>query len=73
MKNIDIRWQELIEAMDDIKNNAYLQALGKSNPVNAYRDDIYRAFVDMQTEIYEGIVKNLMLILASKKNGNNIS
>ena len=67
LKNTDIRWKEQIELMDEIKSGVYLQALGHGNPVLSYKEEVHTSFMEMQKNICEGIIKNMMLILAAKR------
>jgi preprotein translocase subunit SecA len=67
LKNIDMRWQVQMETMDEIKQGAYLKAFGQVDPVRAYKEGVYESFTDMQIAIYEGVIKNFMLILNAKR------
>ena len=67
LKNIDMRWQTQMETMDEIKQGAYLKAFGQVDPVRAYKEGVYESFMDMQFSIYEGVIKNCMLILNAKR------
>ena len=67
LKNIDMRWQIQMETMDEIKQGVYLKALGQTDPVRAYKEQVYESFMEMQLAIYEGVIKNFALILTAKR------
>ena len=67
LRNIDMRWQLQMETMDDIKQGAYLKAFAQTDPVRAYKEGVYESFMDMQFAIYEGVIKNFMIILNARR------
>ena len=62
-----MRWQIQMETMDEIKQGVYLKALGQTDPVRAYKEQVYESFMEMQLAIYEGVIKNFALILTAKR------
>ena len=73
LRNIDMRWQLQMETMDEIKNGVYLKALGQVDPVRAYKEGVYESFMDMQFSIYEGIIKNFMIVLNARRKLENLA
>ena len=67
LRNIDINWKAQMESMDAIKEAAFLQAYGQVDPVRAYRTMVSESFIDMQVNTYEGIIRNMMMVLSAKR------
>lgn len=67
LKNIDMNWKVQMENMDDIKDAAFLQAYGQVDPIRAYRSMVSESFIDMQLNTYEGVIRNMMLVLSAKR------
>ncbi len=60
LRNVDKKWIEQLEAMDDLKGGVMLNAYASRNPLNEYRiqgADLFDAMVD---DIREGTVRDVL-------------
>ena len=57
IENVDMRWMDHIDAMDQLKRSAGLKAYGQKDPVLAFREEGSDMFEDMITNIREGTVQ----------------
>lgn len=57
IENVDIRWMDHIDAMDQLKRSAGLKAYGQQDPVLAFREEGSDMFDEMITNIREGTVQ----------------
>ena len=62
LENVDIRWMEHIDAMDQLKSGIGLRAYGQQNPVIAFRQISFDMFDEMTANILDGTV---MMILTA--------
>ena len=60
LRNVDRRWMDHIDAMDDLKNEIGLQAYAQRNPINEYRITGANMFDSMVAEIREGTVRMIL-------------
>lgn len=57
IENVDIRWMDHIDAMEELKRSVGLKAYGQRDPVIAFREEGYDMFDEMITNIREGTVQ----------------
>lgn len=58
--NVDMRWMDHIDAMDQLKRGIGLRAYAQQDPIVAFRQESYDMFDEMTTEIREGTVQMLL-------------
>ena len=56
LRNVDIRWMEHIDTMDQLKRSMYLMSYGQKDPVIIFRDQSLDMFEEMTNGIREGTV-----------------
>ena len=56
LRNVDIRWMEHIDAMDQLKRSMNLMGYGQKDPVLVFRDEGLDMFEEMTNGIREGTV-----------------
>ena len=56
LRNVDIRWMEHIDAMDQLKRSMGLMGYGQKDPVIVFRDEGLDMFEEMTNGIREGTV-----------------
>ena len=57
IENVDMRWMDHIDAMEQLKRSAGLKAYGQKDPVLAFREEGSDMFDEMITNIREGTVQ----------------
>ena len=57
IENVDMRWMDHIDAMEELKRSAGLKAYGQKDPVIAFREEGSDMFEDMIMNIREGTVQ----------------
>ena len=57
IENVDMRWMDHIDAMDQLKRGVSLKAYGQQDPVIAFRNEGSDMFDEMITNIREGTVQ----------------
>ena len=57
IENVDMRWMDHIDAMDQLKRSANLRAYGQQDPILAFRQEGSDMFDEMITNIREGTVQ----------------
>ena len=62
LKNVDTKWVDHIDAMDELKKGIYLRAYGQQDPVVAYRVEGFDMFDEMISSIREDTVKMLLTV-----------
>jgi len=67
LRNVDRRWMDHIDAMDDLKNEIGLQAYAQRNPINEYRITGADMFDSMVSEIREGTVRMILSAIPREK------
>ena len=67
LRNVDKRWMDHIDSMDNLKNEIGLQAYAQRNPVNEYRIAGAEMFDEMIAEIREGTVRMILSVLPREK------
>lgn len=67
LRNVDTKWIDHIDAMDQLKQGIGLRALGNEDPVRAYQVEGYDMFEEMTESIQEDTVKMLMRVKPQEK------
>ena len=62
LKNVDSKWMEHIDAMDELKNGIRLRAYGQKDPVIEYRSEGFDMFDQMILEIRQSTAKMMLTI-----------
>jgi len=62
LRNVDTKWMDHIDAMDQLKQGIGLRAIGNEDPVRAYQVEGYEMFEEMTSSISEDTVKMLMRV-----------
>ncbi|MDD6012969.1 MAG: preprotein translocase subunit SecA [Oscillospiraceae bacterium] len=60
LKNVDLKWMDYIDAMDELKQSVGLLAYGQKDPVVAFRQMSYDMFDEMTGAIREDTVKIIL-------------
>lgn len=60
LKNVDLKWMDYIDAMDELKQSVGLLAYGQKDPVVAFRQMSYDMFDEMTSAIREDTVKIIL-------------
>ncbi len=60
LHNVDKRWMDHIDAMEELKRGIYLRSYAQQDPVIAFRMESYDMFDEMTTLIREGTVMTLL-------------
>ncbi len=60
LHNVDSRWMEHIDAMDDLKSGIGLRAYAQKDPIVAYREISFDMFDEMTSQIREGTVVDIL-------------
>lgn len=66
LKNVDTKWVDHIDAMDELKKGIYLRAYGQHDPVVAYRVEGFEMFDEMIASIREDTVRLLLTVRIRK-------
>ncbi|MFA6982822.1 MAG: preprotein translocase subunit SecA [Sedimentibacter sp.] len=67
LKNVDTKWMDHIDAMDQLKQGIGLRAIGNEDPVRAYQIEGFDMFEEMTAGIQEDTVKMLMRVRPHEK------
>ena len=67
LRNVDLRWMDHIDAMDDLRSEIGLQAYAQRNPINEYRITGADMFDEMIAEIREGTVRTILSVIPREK------
>ncbi|MCD7828149.1 MAG: preprotein translocase subunit SecA [Clostridiales bacterium] len=60
IENVDMRWMDHIDAMEELKKSIGLRAYGQKDPVVAFRMESYDMFDEMTMNIREGTVQFIL-------------
>lgn len=66
LKNVDSKWMDHIDAMDELRRGIYLRAYGQHDPVVAYRVEGFDMFDEMIASIREDTVKLILTVRVQK-------
>ncbi|MBR5438042.1 MAG: SEC-C domain-containing protein, partial [Clostridia bacterium] len=61
LRNVDLKWMDYIDAMDELKRSVGLLAYGQKDPVIAFREYSYDMFEEMTDSIRDDTVKCVLL------------
>ncbi len=61
LRNVDQRWMDHLDAMEELKRGIYLRSYAQQDPVVAFRMESYDMFDEMTSLIREGTVTTLTL------------
>jgi preprotein translocase subunit SecA len=67
LRNVDSKWMDHIDAMDQLKQGIGLRAIGNEDPVIAYQMEGFDMFEEMTASIQEDMVKMLMRVRPQEK------
>jgi len=62
LRNVDNKWMDHIDAMEELKRGIGLRAYGQQDPVVAYRQESYDMFDEMSTSIREDTVRQMLTV-----------
>ena len=60
LHNVDLRWMDHLDAMEELKRGIYLRSYAQQDPVVAFRMESYDMFDEMNALIREGTVVTLL-------------
>ncbi len=60
LHNVDLRWMDHLDAMEELKRGIYLRSYAQQDPVVAFRMESYDMFDEMNALIREGTVITLL-------------
>ncbi len=60
LRNVDTKWMEHIDAMDELRKGIYLRSYGQRDPVVEYRIEGFDMFDDMVESIREDTTRMLL-------------
>ncbi len=67
LRNVDTKWIDHIDAMDQLRQGIGLRAIGQQDPVRAYQVEGFDMFEEMTASIQEDTVKMLMRVKPQEK------
>ena len=67
LRNVDMRWMDHIDAMDQLKRGISLRAYAQKDPVVAFREESFDMFDEMSNDIREGTVDFVLRIRIKKE------
>ncbi|MEA5096889.1 preprotein translocase subunit SecA [Sedimentibacter saalensis] len=67
LRNVDTKWIDHIDAMDQLRQGIGLRAIGNEDPVRAYQVEGFDMFEEMTASIQEDTVKMLMRVKPQEK------
>ncbi len=62
LRNVDLKWMDYIDAMDELKRSVGLLAYGQKDPVIAFREMSYDMFEEMTNSIRDDTVKVVLSV-----------
>ncbi|MEE1138397.1 MAG: SEC-C metal-binding domain-containing protein, partial [Acutalibacteraceae bacterium] len=62
LRNVDLKWMDYIDAMDELKRSVGLLAYGQKDPVVAFRELSYDMFEEMTNSIRDDTVKVVLSV-----------
>ncbi len=62
LKNVDTKWMDHIDAMDELKKGIYLRSMGQKDPVVEYRFEGFAMFDEMIAAIREDTVRMILTV-----------
>ncbi len=62
LKNVDTKWMNHIDAMDELKKGIYLRSMGQRDPVVEYRFEGFAMYDEMIASIREDTIRMLLTV-----------
>ncbi len=62
LRNVDTKWMDHIDAMDELKRGIGLRAYGQQQPIIAYRNEGFDMFEEMRISIREDTVRQMLTV-----------
>ena len=62
LKNVDTKWMDHIDAMDELRKGIYLRSMGQRDPVVEYRFEGFAMFDEMIASIREDTVRMVLAV-----------
>jgi preprotein translocase subunit SecA len=62
LQNVDRRWMDHIDEMEELKGGIYLRSYGQQDPVVAFRMESFDMFDEMSAAICEGTVTGILTV-----------
>jgi preprotein translocase subunit SecA len=67
LRNVDTKWMDHIDAMDQLRQGIGLRALGNEDPVRAYQVEGFDMFEELTASIQEDTIKMLFRVKPQEK------
>ena len=67
LRNVDSKWMDHIDNMDELRRGIGLRAYGQQDPIVAYRMESYDMFDEMSESIREETVRQMLTIRIKTK------
>ena len=67
LRNVDLKWMDHLEAMDDLRDMVGLQAYAQRNPISEYRIYSGELFDDMISQIRDDTVRGVLSVVPREK------
>ncbi|MBR4295902.1 MAG: preprotein translocase subunit SecA [Clostridia bacterium] len=67
LRNVDLKWMDHIDAMDDLKDTIGLQAYAQRNPITEYRIAGGDMFDEMVSDIRENTVRTILSVMPKNR------
>ena len=62
LRTVDEKWQDHMDNMTQLKEGIHLRGYGQTNPVEAYKQESYDIFSDMNNEIKESVIRRVFKV-----------
>ena len=60
--NIDLRWQDHLESLEELRESVHLRSYAQKNPLLEYKIEGFQIFDDMLYEIRRAVLRKLILV-----------
>lgn len=67
LRNVDSKWMDHLDCMEQLKEGVQLRGYGQTDPVVAFRIESYDMFNEMTASIEEDVVKTLLHLVPREK------
>ncbi len=67
LRNVDLKWMDHIDAMDELRKGMYLRSYGQHDPVVEYRVEGFEMFDQMVNAIKEDTAKMVLTVKVNKE------
>ena len=67
LRNVDTKWMDHIDCMEQLKEGIQLRGYGQTDPVVAFRYESYEVFNEMTDSIAESVVKTMLHLVPQEK------